>query len=225
MLLAAAKTALEMSKRSTRKVQRGNEAMRTKKTALQEEKDMDAGWERQIFCVSSWASKSHLLIIWQQGYVRNIFETMFDMTHDDDFAAHEPPSHEEILSFKRGQGEGPNPDDLRIDMKGTIGSKWNTAAVDILLDKLHQKKVDPEFWGDMPERSDAYFEDLILAKFVRVRSIWRNAQPHLNEEGELESIDEVERRMITTKEERDRTGRAYTRRKTVGGCGFGCPNT
>jgi hypothetical protein len=149
---------------------------------------------------------------------------VFDVTHDDDFAAHEPPSHEEILSFKRG-GEGPIPDNLRIDMKGTISSKWNEAVVDILLEKLLQRKADPEFWGDMPERSDTYFEDLILAKLTRARSTWRNAQPHLNEEGELESIDEVEQRMITTKEERDRRGRAYTRHKTVGGCGFGCFNT
>jgi hypothetical protein len=160
-------------------------------------------------------------MIRQQSYVRNLFETVFDVALDEDFAAHEPPSHEEILSFKRG-GEGPNPDDLRVDMRGTVSSKWNEAVVDILLEKLFQRKVDPES-GDMPDRSDTYFEDLILAKFVRVRSIWRNAQPQLNEEGELESIDEVERRMIMTKEEHDRAGRAYTRRKTVGACGSATP--
>jgi hypothetical protein len=53
MVLAAAKTALSMSKRTTRKVQRGNEAKTTKRTALQKEKDMDKGWERRLFCVSS----------------------------------------------------------------------------------------------------------------------------------------------------------------------------
>ena len=53
MVLAAAKTALSMSKRSTRKVQRGNEAKRTKRTALQEERETDEGWERRMFCVSS----------------------------------------------------------------------------------------------------------------------------------------------------------------------------
>ena len=53
MVLAAAKTALSMSKRTTRKVQRGNEAKTTKKTALQKERDMDKGWERRLFCVSS----------------------------------------------------------------------------------------------------------------------------------------------------------------------------
>jgi hypothetical protein len=55
MVLAAAKTALEMSKRSTRKVQRGNEAKRTKRAALQKEIETDEGWERRIFCVSSLA--------------------------------------------------------------------------------------------------------------------------------------------------------------------------
>ena len=53
LVLAAAKTALSMSKRTTRKVQRGNEAKTTKRTALQKEKDMDKGWERRMFCVSN----------------------------------------------------------------------------------------------------------------------------------------------------------------------------
>ena len=69
-----------------------------------------------------------------------------------------------------------------------------------MLEKLFQKKVDPEFWRNMPERNDVDFEDLILMKLTRARTMWRSAQLHLNEEGELESIDEVERRMITTKE-------------------------
>jgi hypothetical protein len=57
-------------------------------------------------------------MIKQQIHVRTLFEIVFDVTNDDDFTTHEPPSHEEILSFKKGEGEGPNPDDLRIDMKG-----------------------------------------------------------------------------------------------------------
>ena len=158
-------------------------------------------------------------MIRQQKYVRDLFETVFDVKHDDDFTMHEPPSNEDINRFER-EGEGPNPDDLHIDIKGIISSKWNNAVIDILLEKLLQKKADPEYWGDMPEKSDMYFEDLILQKLTRARSSWRNAQPHLNEEGELESIDEVEKRMITTKEERDRAGRVYTRRMTVGCCAF-----
>jgi hypothetical protein len=144
---------------------------------------------------------------------------VFDVTHDDDFAMHEPPLHEEILSFERGTGEGPNP------IKGTIGSQWNHSVVNILLEKLLEMKADPEEWGDMPERSDMYFEDLIVQKLTRARSSWREAQPHLDEEGILETIDKVEKRMITTKEERDRAGRVYTRRMTVGGYSFGCSNT
>ena len=204
MVLAAAKTALEMNKRSTRKVHRGNEAKMAKETALQKEKETDTRWERQIFCVSSLCFNLTSAND-QQSYVRKLFETVFDVTQDDDFAAHEPPSHEEIRGFDKGRG-GPNPDDLRINMGGTMNSKWNGAVTDIVLKKLLQKKSDPDFWGDMPERSDTYFEDLIIAKLTRARSIWRDAQPHLNEEGEPESIDDVEKRMITTKEERSRRG-------------------
>ena len=162
-------------------------------------------------------------MIRQQKYVRDLFETVFDVNHDEDFTMHEPPSHEEIDNFRRGEGEGPNWDDLHIDMKGNINSKWNNEVVDILLEKLFQKKADPEYWGDMPEKSDMYFEDLILQKLMRARSSWRNAQLHLNEEGELESIDEVKKRMITTKEECDRAGRVYTQCMTVGGCALAVP--
>jgi hypothetical protein len=227
MVLAAAKMALLMSKRLTTKAQRGNEAKRKKRTALQEEKEIDEGWERRIFCVSSLGFKVTSINDCEQRYVRNLFETVFEVTQDDDFAAHESPLHEEILRFKRGKGEGPNPNDLRIDMKGAISSKWNITVVDILVEKLLQKKDDPEYWGDMPERSDAYFEDLIVEKLMRVKSSWKNAQPHLNEAGELESVADVENRMIMTKEKRDRAGRAYTRRRNVGGScpASSCSNT
>lgn len=72
-----------------------------------------------------------------------------------------------------------------------------------------------------------YFEDLIIEKMVRAKSSWKIAQPRLNEEGELEGMAEIENRMITTKEKRDIAGRAYTRRKNVGGsCSAGeCSNT
>ena len=86
-------------------------------------------------------------------------------------------------------------------------------------------KANPEEWGDMPERSDMYFEDLIIQKLMRARSKWREAQPHLNEEGGLETIDEVEKRMIRTKEECDRAGQVYMWCMTVGGYSFGCSNT
>ena len=65
MVLAAAKTALSMSKRTTRKVQRGNEAKTTKRTALRKEKDMDKAWERQLFCVSPLALQERSLMIRQ----------------------------------------------------------------------------------------------------------------------------------------------------------------
>ena len=43
--LAAAKTALLMSKQTTRKIQCGNKAKMTNRTALQKEREMDEGWE------------------------------------------------------------------------------------------------------------------------------------------------------------------------------------
>ncbi|KAH7917377.1 hypothetical protein BV22DRAFT_979951, partial [Leucogyrophana mollusca] len=117
---------------------------------------------------------------------------------------------EEIKRYNRGEGPGPNGDDLRWDMRGQPSSEWNKRVVNILLEKLLQKK-EKEKWS-LPERSDAYFADAIREKFGRVRTIWRAAQPRMTEDDELENENDVEERMIANKDQQLKRARMNERR-------------
>jgi hypothetical protein len=83
-------------------------------------------------------------------------------------------------------------------------------VIEILLAEL--KKKD---WDGLPQRSEAYLADLIEGKLERVRTCWRNAQPKLNETGEVETIADVESRMTKKKDDQDRANWAYSRRRNV----------
>ena len=114
------------------------------------------------------------------------------------------------MNYGLGRGPGPNPADLRIDMKGKINSIWNLQVIEILLEAFKKKDLD-----DLPERSEAYMVDLIEVKLERVRTCWRNAQPRLKETGEPETIADVEKRMVGGKDDRGRANRAYSRRRNI----------
>ena len=145
-----------------------------------------------------------------QKYVRDIFEEKFQVRHDEDYTLHDPPTQQEINNYALGRGPGPNPEDLQIDMKGKINSIWNIQVVEILLAEL--KKKD---WDGLLQRSEAYLVDLIEGKLERVRTRWRNAQPRFKETGEVETIADVESRMVRKKDDQDKANRAYSRRRNV----------
>ena len=118
---------------------------------------------------------------------------------DEDYALHGPPCQGDVKNFVLGRGPGPNVEDLQIDMRGKINSAWNQVVIKILL--VEVKKEDFE---GLPNRSDAYLADKIEGKLERVRTIWRTVQPRVTETGDLETIEEVEKRMVDTKETRDK---------------------
>jgi hypothetical protein len=145
-----------------------------------------------------------------QKYVRDIFEEKFQVRQDEDYTLHDLPTPQEVNDYALGRGPGPSPEDLRIDMKGKINSIWNIQIVEILLAELKKKDKD-----GLPQRSEAYLADLIEGKLERVRTRWRNAQPRLKETGGVETITEVESRMVRKKDDQDRANRAYSRRRSV----------
>ena len=145
-----------------------------------------------------------------QKYVREIFEEKFQVRHDEDYTLHDPPTHQEVNNYALERGPGPDPKKLRIDMQGKINSIWNIQVVEILLAEL--KKKD---WDGLPQRSEAYLADLIEGKLERVRTHWRNAQPRFKETGEVETMADVESRMVRKKDDQDRANRAYSRQRNV----------
>jgi len=146
-----------------------------------------------------------------QKRVRDLFKERFDVTNNEEYSLHDPPSQQEVRAFTLGTGPGPDPEDPRIDMTGKKNSAWNSRLVDILLEELLKKD-----WDGMPARSEAYMLDLVESKLERARSVWRNAQPKLKDSGAAETLVEVEKRMVESKEGQSKLNRAYSRRKNVG---------
>jgi hypothetical protein len=132
----------------------------------------------------------------------------------EDWVLHEAPAYEAVAKYNSTGIGGPNPDDLRVDMRGKISSKWNEAVTNLLLERVREQKGDTA-WNELPERSDMYILELVIAQLERARTEWRNALPKIKEDGGMEGRDEVEQRMNEEKEERGTMVRASTRRRAV----------
>ncbi|KAF8229327.1 hypothetical protein L208DRAFT_1286891, partial [Tricholoma matsutake] len=94
---------------------------------------------------------------------------------------------------------GPDEKNLQLDMRGKKPSRWNERVGQILLDRLLLMKLDG--WADLPERSEAYYLNMITKKVDHARGYWRKAQPKIKDDGEVETLKEVEDRIIMLKDE------------------------
>lgn len=151
-----------------------------------------------------------------QRLVKSNMEEIFGVKTVDDYALHEPPDHSALRLYAQDGRGGPNPDDLRIDMRNKISSEWNVKVLDILLAAVLKNAKTGEAWEGLPNRSNDYFMEIIQDQMERARTIWRNAQPKRLESGEIESLIEVEKRMVETRDSSAKTKRANTRRINVG---------
>ena len=138
----------------------------------------------------------------------------FSIENSEDWALHEAATSEQVRKYDLEGTGGPDLENLQIDMRGKLSSHWNQAAADLLLDLVVERKKK-EAWSALPERSDAYFLELVTEQLERARTAWRNAQPRVKEDGDVEELDEVERRMNEDKEAKAKLTRATTRRKNV----------
>ena len=132
---------------------------------------------------------------------------------DDDFAMYESVSPTIIQAYNDGEGDGPNPDNLQLDMASGPKSQWNKAALGILLEKFKDTRTE-EQWS-LPDRSDKYLADLIRERFRRVTLIWQKSRHQKTNSGELETWDQVENRVIARKDAHLLTNRHATRRRNV----------
>ncbi|KAF8576074.1 hypothetical protein K439DRAFT_1368176, partial [Ramaria rubella] len=88
---------------------------------------------------------------------------------------------------------GPNLDELHLDMKGSLTSELNVKAISLLVEHLEAKCL--EF--NLPERSQAYKIDLIKEKIKCLRVVWKDFQPKTTDTGEQESPKALETRLLT----------------------------
>ena len=127
---------------------------------------------------------------------------------------HEPATPEKISAFNRSaDGSGPNPDDLHVDMRGKITSKWNIAVIQILLALVFVQLEEDSSW--LPKVSEALLRTRIRERLEAARSTWRATQPKIGEDGKRETVQQVEDRVIREKTAKEAANRTGTRRITV----------
>jgi hypothetical protein len=146
--------------------------------------------------------------------VRALFKKEFAVNQDEDFALHDCVTAEIARAYDNG-GDGPDENDLHLDMAGGINSTWNEDVRAILLAKLKDARRE-EGWS-LPRRSDWYLTDLIKERFSRVVRVWQTCQRRTKKSGELESWDEVEQRVVAQKEAELLIKRHTTRRRNASG--------
>ncbi|EGO18430.1 hypothetical protein SERLADRAFT_418884 [Serpula lacrymans var. lacrymans S7.9] len=119
----------------------------------------------------------------------------------------------DVLAYNRGDenATGPNREDIHFDMRGDMGSEWNKKIFQYLLEYLKQAK---DKWC-LPEAPDSYSEDLIIDKFNRVKLYWKAAQWQVNLNDEVETWQEVKKRLITQQEDRLNQARQRERQSNM----------
>jgi hypothetical protein len=137
---------------------------------------------------------------------------VFGVKQDDDFAMYNTAPPAIIQAYNDGDGNGPDPDHLQLDMAGGAESQWNKAALGILLEKLKETRR-AERWP-LPDRSDSYLADLIRERYKRAAAVWQSSQRKTSS-GTLETWEQVEKRLVAKKDLQLVNNRHGTRRRNV----------
>jgi hypothetical protein len=157
---------------------------------LQREKASELQDDRNEFLVSPHykLTMSQLTIV--KAHMRALFKDLFEVNQDVDFALYHSILPETACAYASGDGDGPDMNDLRIDMIGGVNSRWNQKVLNILLVKL--KDVREKDQWSLPNRSDRYLADLIKDHLKCAVKVWAKSQCKTNNAGILESWDDVE---------------------------------
>lgn len=107
-------------------------------------------------------------------------------------------------------GDGPDPEDLHFEMTCGPDSVWNRRVLELLLEKLKEEDGD-----ELPERSDAYWLDIMAKRFTSLRTPWTKAQRRITSSGELETPEEVDGHVKSGFSSNRTRARKATRRQTV----------
>jgi len=148
-----------------------------------------------------------------QYHVRALFKNEFEVEHDEDFIAHETADAQLVCEWRDGQGSGPNPEGLHFDMRAGPDSEWNSEILRILLSKLKKRRAE-ESW-DLPDRSDSYYLGLLQAKYKHARNACNAGQPKNTHPGQEESPEDVEMRLVLSKDIGSKRARTNKRRIEV----------
>lgn len=102
---------------------------------------------------------------------------------------------------------------LCFDMTQGHTSQWNAAVLDILVKRLMTACEESRY--KLPERPLEYFEDIVRERFKRARQSWKRGKARLTAMDTLETPEEVEIRILTSKDVQLAKARKRERRVAV----------
>ncbi|KAF8592425.1 hypothetical protein K439DRAFT_1323373 [Ramaria rubella] len=102
-----------------------------------------------------------------------VFKDTLSITQDDDIVQHKIVPPQVVRQYEKDGENGPDLNDLHLDMKGDLTSKWNVNTISLLTEMLKVRRQEFE----MPERLQEYMEDLIQEKMKCLRVCWKADLP------------------------------------------------
>jgi hypothetical protein len=138
--------------------------------------------------------------------VRIVFQENLGIPKDEFVIAHEPADEANIRDYNQSEGSGPDRNDLHLDINGTARSFWNQKVFRILVEKLKEKFKESE------HPLDVYLLELCEEKFGRLKVAWNRTKPRQVAGGRVETIEDVEQRLIGDSETLSKIRRQNTRR-------------
>ncbi|PIL30479.1 hypothetical protein GSI_07178 [Ganoderma sinense ZZ0214-1] len=154
--------------------------------------------------------------------VRRLFSDVFQAPADEDFySVHVAAPREEVDRYLDGEGPGPDTGDLHFTDLEPYNNAWNCAVsrhlAHMVWDRQSTERWTTKKGGRAASASEAYWEDLILQKFKRVRKGWMDAQRKVVQDpatgqSHIESLEEAETRRFGKGEETRTVARQRERR-------------
>lgn len=148
-----------------------------------------------------------------QRHVRDLYKEVFDIDNDDDFVLQSAAPTELVQAYEEDRGPGPDLENIQFDMGDNNKSSWNRVIFAALVARLVEKRKE-EDWR-LPEKTQEFYLGLIVERFKRLKQTWNRAQRKVYANGDVETVEDVEMRLVETKERRGEEIRRATRRRTV----------
>ncbi|KAI6106844.1 hypothetical protein EV401DRAFT_1892351 [Pisolithus croceorrhizus] len=170
------------------------QSRQTEDHEVRAQRDLKASWQHD-FCLDK---------------VHRLFKEKFNFVHDTEFIGYESADPRDVHAYEYEDGLSPDVDSPIFDLMCSPSSAWNGAIIDNLLRALQTRCKDenwPIHW------SDAYLRSLIVDRYRRLRTVWRNAQPKLTGKGVLETPAETESRLVAAREALLKANCRMTRRR------------
>ena len=116
---------------------------------------------------------------------------------DADFIAYRTADPADVHAFEQEEGARPDCEDLKFDLQHSYTFLWNGTIIEILLHDF-QEKCKAENWP--VQKPDSYVRELLKNHYKKLHMMWFKGQPKLIWDGRLETVEEVEARLLVEME-------------------------